>query len=135
MKRYLILILAVISLIIAQSVFAGLNDLVSRSNNTGAMAYSLSAPTDSGIRITQVIVKTRPAVTAAEAITCSLDSAGGSNYDGGEVSSGSMAGESDWIQNFGDDGGYVLTAGDAFKCIFTNTDNVHWYITVNYVKE
>lgn len=113
---------------------AGLADKMAVSTGSAAMAFSLSAG-QKGTRITQIIVHTTPAVTAAESITCQLNSSKGSGYDGGQISSGSMAGENDWIRNFGDVGGYIIHPGDSFDCSFTNTDTVTWNITVSYVEE
>lgn len=132
MKKILFIIL--LSCLYCNIAIAGLADKRVVSDGQAAMAFSLAAG-QKGTRITQIIVHTTPAVTAAESITCQLNSAKGSGYDGGQISSGSMAGESDWIRNFGDVGGYVLHAGDSFDCSFTNTDTVHWYITVSYVEE
>ena len=133
MKRTALILIGIL-LLFCSTAFAGLADKRAVANGTGAMAFSLAAG-QKGSRITQIIVHTDSAVTAAESIVCQLNSSKGAGYDGGQVSSGSMAGASDWIRNFGDQGGYIIHAGDSFDCSFTNTNTVHWYLTVSYVEE
>ena len=133
MKKTLLMVIGCLFICYNVS-FAGLADKRVVSDGSSAMAFSLSAG-QKGTRITQIIVHTSPAVTAAESITCQLNSSKGSGYDGGQISSGSMAGVADWIKNFGDQGGYIIHPGDSFDCSFTNTNTVHWYLTVSYVEE